>query len=297
MNISDVEAKTSLTRRMIRHYEDLGLLSPQRSENGYREYTDKDVEDLLCIKSMREVGFSLNEISSILKDGKTEETLRQHLRNLLISQQEEFSKQQSRLQIIKSALKSDDVTSRLFDRIGQAQAPAIQFEGVDDLDCFLRKRHVVRGHVKPLEDLKTTAVFGSQLEFKVVNTSYSKYGTVIQQNELDRASISLCKELYAYVILFTENGTEYGPEFHKTILNQFSEQWAKHCAPLSLHFDAMTDEPESLNRIFSSFDLAATIVAEDSQGHQISLVLPAQPLVVYVNQKSGTEFDGHWMQE
>ncbi|MBO9665834.1 MAG: MerR family transcriptional regulator [Bdellovibrio sp.] len=32
MNIKDVETKTGLTKRMIRHYEEFGLLSPQRAQ-------------------------------------------------------------------------------------------------------------------------------------------------------------------------------------------------------------------------------------------------------------------------
>ncbi|MBV2168726.1 MAG: MerR family transcriptional regulator [Bdellovibrio sp.] len=44
MNIQTVEKITGLSKRMIRHYEDFGLISPKRGENSYREYTDSDVE-------------------------------------------------------------------------------------------------------------------------------------------------------------------------------------------------------------------------------------------------------------
>lgn len=55
MNIQYVENLTGLSKRMIRHYEDFGLISPRRGENSYREYTQSDVEHLLGIRAMREV--------------------------------------------------------------------------------------------------------------------------------------------------------------------------------------------------------------------------------------------------
>ena len=46
MNIAEVERRTGLTRANIRFYEKEGLLSPARGANGYRDYTEKDVETL-----------------------------------------------------------------------------------------------------------------------------------------------------------------------------------------------------------------------------------------------------------
>lgn len=43
MNIKNVETLTGLSKRMIRHYEDFGLISAKLDENSYREYTEPDV--------------------------------------------------------------------------------------------------------------------------------------------------------------------------------------------------------------------------------------------------------------
>lgn len=60
--LSDVPAKT------IRYYEDIGLLPPsERSDNGYRVYGANDVEVLRFIKRGRDLGFSLDEVSSLLE--------------------------------------------------------------------------------------------------------------------------------------------------------------------------------------------------------------------------------------
>lgn len=63
MKINQVESQVGITKRNIRFYEKEGLLSPDRdSGNGYREYTQEDVERLKRIKLFRKIGFPLEEI-------------------------------------------------------------------------------------------------------------------------------------------------------------------------------------------------------------------------------------------
>ena len=65
MNIKDLEAATGIPRANIRYYEQEGLLSPQRLENGYRDYRQEDLETLLRIKLLRQLQFSLEEIRQL----------------------------------------------------------------------------------------------------------------------------------------------------------------------------------------------------------------------------------------
>ena len=44
MNIGQLETALGMTRANIRFYEKEGLLSPARSENGYRDYTGSDLD-------------------------------------------------------------------------------------------------------------------------------------------------------------------------------------------------------------------------------------------------------------
>ena len=46
MKINDVERITGLTQKAIRLYESKGLVNISRDENGYRNYSDEDIEDL-----------------------------------------------------------------------------------------------------------------------------------------------------------------------------------------------------------------------------------------------------------
>lgn len=65
MTIKDIELRSGMTRANIRYYESLGLLSPTRGENGYRDYSEADLDTLLKIKLLRSLEVSLEDIGSL----------------------------------------------------------------------------------------------------------------------------------------------------------------------------------------------------------------------------------------
>ncbi len=62
MKIQQVEEQVGITKKNIRFYEREGLLSPGRSENGYRDYSAEDVETLKKIRLLRSLFFPLEDI-------------------------------------------------------------------------------------------------------------------------------------------------------------------------------------------------------------------------------------------
>ena len=67
VNISDVAKKTGLTSKTIRFYEEKGLVTtPFRSENGYRTYTQKHLDELTLLRQARQVGFNLEECRELV---------------------------------------------------------------------------------------------------------------------------------------------------------------------------------------------------------------------------------------
>lgn len=67
MNISDIAKLTGLTAKSIRLYEEKGLIqAPDRSENSYRIYSQRHVDDLLLIARAKRVGFSLDECRALV---------------------------------------------------------------------------------------------------------------------------------------------------------------------------------------------------------------------------------------
>jgi len=67
VKIYQVEELVGITKKNIRFYEDEGLLNPDRNpENGYREYSLKDVKRLEKIKLLRKLDVSLENIRLML---------------------------------------------------------------------------------------------------------------------------------------------------------------------------------------------------------------------------------------
>ncbi|MGW0334451.1 MerR family transcriptional regulator [Streptomyces sp. NPDC003011] len=67
MQIGEVAARTELSLRTIRHYEDTGLVIPSaRSQGGFRLYTEADVARLMVIRRMKPLGFTLDEMRALL---------------------------------------------------------------------------------------------------------------------------------------------------------------------------------------------------------------------------------------
>ena len=62
MKINEVVRITGLTKKAIRLYEDRGLITVERCENGYRDYSEKDVKTLKQIKLLRAAGVSITDI-------------------------------------------------------------------------------------------------------------------------------------------------------------------------------------------------------------------------------------------
>lgn len=62
MKIKTAAQLANMTPRNIRFYEEMGLITTGRSENGYREYNDEDIERLRQIKMMRDLGITMENI-------------------------------------------------------------------------------------------------------------------------------------------------------------------------------------------------------------------------------------------
>jgi Cu(I)-responsive transcriptional regulator len=66
MNISEVSARSGLPAKTIRYYEEIGLISPDRGQNGYRDFSESDLHRLAFLGRARALGFSIEDCRGLL---------------------------------------------------------------------------------------------------------------------------------------------------------------------------------------------------------------------------------------
>ena len=66
MNIGDAAEASGLSAKMIRHYEAIELVHPQRRGNNYRDFSAHDVAELSFIRHARDLAFPLEEVRRLL---------------------------------------------------------------------------------------------------------------------------------------------------------------------------------------------------------------------------------------
>ncbi len=83
--IKQVSEISGVSVRTLHHYDEIGLLSPKKHENGYRYYSEEELSLLQTILYYKYLGFSLKDIKTLMK--QEEEDLLPHLKHQLILMQ------------------------------------------------------------------------------------------------------------------------------------------------------------------------------------------------------------------
>ncbi len=66
MKINQAARLSKLSAKTIRYYEEIGLIDPDRSVNGYRDFSDRDVHNLKFLARARGLGFTVEDCRQLL---------------------------------------------------------------------------------------------------------------------------------------------------------------------------------------------------------------------------------------
>lgn len=130
MKINEVEQQLGISKANIRFYEKQKLLTPNRAENGYREYSQADIERLQAIIVLRKLGISIQNIEKIL-NGKL--PFQDAIQNNITELEEQIEQLEGSLKLSRQiALEQDETldTLRYWDIIQQKEAQGEQFADV-----------------------------------------------------------------------------------------------------------------------------------------------------------------------
>lgn len=137
MKINQVEELVGITKKNIRFYEEQGLISPDRNpENGYREYSLKDVEELQKVKLLRRLGVSIEKIRQI-QEGKIsfDDGMAEHMKQLSAEQHElEMTKEICRMLSEQVDSLEELRPDQYFDEMKTMEQGGVRFVDIEKTD-------------------------------------------------------------------------------------------------------------------------------------------------------------------
>jgi DNA-binding transcriptional MerR regulator len=135
MQMKTFAQQTNLPPKTIRYYEEIGLLpSPQRLDNGYRDYNDTDISRARFVAGARRLDFSLDDIQEILDLRDRREAPCRVVLDLLDEKADEISRRIAELQRM-------EVELRELHRLGKT----FPTDDVDGKNCVC---HLVSEHTR-----------------------------------------------------------------------------------------------------------------------------------------------------
>jgi MerR family copper efflux transcriptional regulator len=105
MNIGQAARRSNVNAKTIRYYESIGLIpDASRTGNGYRTYSDKDVETLRFIHHSRNLGFSVKDVGTLLDLWRNQKRASADVKTLALSHIKEVDRKIEELRKVRDTL-------------------------------------------------------------------------------------------------------------------------------------------------------------------------------------------------
>lgn len=173
MKIQQVEAIVGITKKNIRFYEHEGLLSPGRSENGYRDYTPEDVMTLKKIKLLRSLSFPIDEIRRLQNGILTmEDGARRHM---IVLEREQASLEKAQC-LCREIQEHNETLETLDVDIYLEKMKNMEKEGAVFVD--IKKRDHRKEYIAPVTASVIMVLFIGIILFAIITESMAEHLTV-----------------------------------------------------------------------------------------------------------------------
>lgn len=94
MNIGQAAEITGLSTKTLRYYESIDLIKPShRATNGYRNYSEADIEQLTFLQRARQTGFSIEECKQLLALFNDDSRQSKHVKDLVLEKADQITHQ------------------------------------------------------------------------------------------------------------------------------------------------------------------------------------------------------------
>ena len=144
MLLNEIANEVGMTKRAIKYYEEKGLLSVNKSNNGYRDYSPNDVDTLKRISVYRKLGVSVKDIKSLLENNDKDVLVR-----IYNEKMQDKILQDNELNALKQFIEDNDVN-----KIDEM----LDYQSVEDaIESLLPDKEwndYFKSHFKPFLDIR-----------------------------------------------------------------------------------------------------------------------------------------------
>ena len=230
MRINEVVKLTGVSARTLQYYDEIGLLIPQKLDNGYRDYTEENLEKLQKILFYRFLKFKLNDIKELLEDDFDNLKILEQQRELILREKEKFEVILHNIEKTISNYKGEQ-TMTIEEKfngfkkedLNKYENQAVEKYGKDTIEES-KKRQSGREEIVTEE---FNEVFRSMAKFKDENVDVAEKEVQSKvedlYNNMNEYAFDCSIEVFSYI----GKGYVHNPEFKKNI-DKFGEGVAEY---------------------------------------------------------------------
>ena len=230
MRINEVVKLTGVSARTLQYYDEIGLLIPQKLDNGYRDYTEENLEKLQKILFYRFLKFKLNDIKELLEDDFDNLKILEQQRELILREKEKFEVILHNIEKTISNYKGEQ-TMTIEEKfngfkkedLNKYENQAVEKYGKDTIEES-KKRQSGREEIVTEE---FNEVFRSMAKFKDENVDVAEKEVQSKvedlYNNMNKYAFDCSIEVFSYI----GKGYVHNPEFKKNI-DKFGEGVAEY---------------------------------------------------------------------
>lgn len=230
MRINEVVKLTGVSARTLQYYDEIGLLIPQKLDNGYRDYTEENLEKLQKILFYRFLKFKLNDIKELLEGDFDNLKILEQQRELILREKEKFEVILHNIEKTISNYKGEQ-TMTIEEKfngfkkedLNKYENQAVEKYGKDTIEES-KKRQSGREEIV-IEEFNE--VFRSMAKFKDENVDVAEKEVQSKvedlYNNMNEYAFDCSIEVFSYI----GKGYVHNPEFKKNI-DKFGEGVAEY---------------------------------------------------------------------
>ena len=230
MRINEVVKLTGVSARTLQYYDEIGLLIPQKLDNGYRDYTKENLEKLQKILFYRFLKFKLNDIKELLEGDFDNLKILEQQRELILREKEKFEVILHNIEKTISNYKGEQ-TMTIEEKfngfkkedLNKYENQAVEKYGKDTIEES-KKRQSGREEIVTEE---FNEVFRSMAKFKDENVDVAEKEVQSKvedlYNNMNEYAFDCSIEVFSYI----GKGYVHNPEFKKNI-DKFGEGVAEY---------------------------------------------------------------------